>query len=176
MDRQNKKLQLPIKNTMFYSEEDYGFESELIEGYLEEDINQTIVLYEVDREKTNINAIYKDSTSGNIRYKAPKEIPCMYEIKESEIKNFDKSTATGVYTQDGNLTIYVLVSILEKYNADIKRGDYVGVQLDTNRMRYYSVVNDGKVNSANTLLVGNYKPTWRVIDCALVSDISEFNG
>ena len=163
------KLQLPVKNNMFYSEEDFSYETDLIERYIEEDINQSVVLYEVDRSKTNVNAIYKEATSGNIRYKAPREIPCMYEIKDSEISN-------GVYTQDGNLQIYVLTRTLEKYKADVKRGDYIGVQIDLNRMKYYTVVNDGKVNTANTHMVGGYKPAWRTIECTLVSDISEFNG
>ena len=170
------KLQLPVKNNMFYSEEDFSYETDLIERYIEEDINQSVVLYEVDRSKTNVNAIYKEATSGNIRYKAPREIPCMYEIKDSEIKSFDNKSSNGVYTQDGNLQIYVLTRTLEKYKADVKRGDYIGVQIDLNRMKYYTVVNDGKVNTANTHMVGGYKPAWRTIECTLVSDISEFNG
>ena len=172
----NSKLQLPTKTNMFYSEDDFIFETEMVEGYIEEDLNQSVVLYEIDRRKTNVNAIYKEATSGNIRYKAPKEIPCMYEIKDSELKSFDTKSSNGVYTQDGNLEIYVLVKTLEKYKADIKRGDYIGVQIDTNRMKYYTVVNDGKVNSANTHMIGGYKPAWRKVECTLVSDISEFNG
>ena len=172
----NNKLQLPTKTNMFYSEDDFIFETEMVEGYIEEDLNQSVVLYEVDRSKTNVNAIYKEATSGNIRYKAPREIPCMYEIKDSEIKSFDNKTSNGVYTQDGNLQIYVLTRTLEKYKADVKRGDYIGVQIDLNRMKYYTVVNDGKVNTANTHMVGGYKPAWRTIECTLVSDISEFNG
>ena len=172
----NNKLQLPTKTNMFYSEDDFIFETEMVEGYIEEDLNQSVVLYEVDRRKTNVNAIYKEATSGNIRYKAPKEIPCMYEIKDSETKSFDNKSSNGVYTQDGNLVLYVLVETLKKYNADIKRGDYIGVQIDTNRMKYFTVVNDGKVNSSNTHLIGAYKPAWRTVECTLVSDISEFNG
>jgi hypothetical protein len=99
----NSKLQLPTKTNMFYSEDDFIFETEMVEGYIEEDLNQSVVLYEIDRRKTNVNAIYKEATSGNIRYKAPKEIPCMYEIKDSETKSFDNKTSNGVYTQDGNL-------------------------------------------------------------------------
>lgn len=173
---EKSKLQLPSKNNMFYSEEDFFYETDLVERYIEEDLNQSVVLYEVDRGKTNVNAIYKEATKGNIRYKAPKEIPCMYEIKDSETKSFDSKSSTGVYQQDGNMIMYVLDRTLEKYKADIKRGDYIGVQIDMNRMRYYNVVNDGKVNTANTHMIGGYKPAWRTIECTLVSDISEFNG
>lgn len=170
------KLQLPARNAMFYSEEDFLYETEMVETYVEEDLNQTVVLYEVDRKKTNVNSIYKEASKGNIRYKPPREIPCMYEIKDAETKSFDSKSSNGIYTQDGNLVIYVLTRTLEKYRADIKRGDYIGVQIDTDRMKYYTVVNDGKVNSANTNFIGAYKPAWRTVECTLVSDISEFNG
>ena len=53
----------------------------------------------------------------------------MYEIKDSEIKSFDNKTSNGVYTQDGNLQIYVLTRTLEKYKADVKRGDYIAYRL-----------------------------------------------
>lgn len=172
----NSKLQLPTKNNLFYSEEDFFYETDLVERYIEEDLNQSVVVYEVDRKKTNINAIYKDASKGNIRYKAPRELPCMYEIKDAELKSFDGKSTNGVYAQDGNLVIYTLVKTLEKYGIDVKRGDYIGVQIDMNRMKYYTVVNDGKVNSANTHMIGGYKPAWRTIECTLVSDISEFNG
>ena len=45
------------RNNLFYSEEDYELETELLSDYMEEDTNQTIVLYEVDRIKTNTNDI-----------------------------------------------------------------------------------------------------------------------
>ena len=172
----NVKLQLPTKNNLFYSEKDYDYETDLVERYIEEDLNQSVVVYEVDRKKTNVNAVYKEASKGNIRYKAPRELPCMYEIKDAEIKSFDGKSSNGVYTQDGNLVIYALTRTIEKYGVDIKRGDYIGVQIDMNRMKYYTVVNDGKVNSANTHMMGGYKPAWRTIECTLVSDISEFNG
>lgn len=172
----NAKLQMPVKNNMFYSEADFQYETDLVERYIEEDLNQSVVVYEVDRKKTNVNSVYKEASKGNIRYKAPRELPCMYEIKDSELKSFDSKNTNGVYAQDGNLTINVLVKTMEKYGVEIRRGDYIGVQLDTNRMKYYTVVNDGKVNSANTHMIGGYKPAWRTIDCTLVSDISEFNG
>ena len=172
----NVRLQLPEKNKLFYSEEDFFYETDLVERYIEEDLNQSVVVYEVDRTKTNVNSVYKEASKGNIRYKAPRELPCMYEIKDAELKSFDDKSSTGIYTQDGNLIMFVLTKTMEKYGVEIKRGDYIGVQIDTNRMKYYTVVNDGKVNSANTHMLGGYKPAFRTIECTLVSDISEFNG
>ena len=118
-------LLTPItRNNMFYSEEDFEYETNLLMEYIEEDLNQTVVVYEVDRQKTNVSAVYKEAKDGQIRFKAPKEIPCMYELKEADIKVYDSKTNTGVYVVNGNLMLYVMPKILEKYKCDIRRGDY----------------------------------------------------
>lgn len=160
------------RNNKFYSEEDYQYELSLIEEYLEEDLNDTVIVYEVDRKKTMINDIYKEATQ-DIRYKAPKELPCFFEIVDSETKSYSDSNSTGVYTVTGNLTVYVPVFMLKKYNCDIKRGDYLGVQIDTNRIVYYVVTDDGKVNTANKNYIGAYKTTWRTI---MATATTEFTG
>ena len=162
------------RNRLFYSEEDFDFETDIVMDYLETDTNQTIVVYEVDRDKTNINSTYKENSTG-IRYKPPKEIPCLYEVKDAEIRSYDSRTNNGIYTINGSLMVYVMPKVLEKYKCDIKRGDYIGIQIDTDRMIYYSVVNDGKVNTANSQYVGAYKTAYRVITGAAV-DESEVNG
>lgn len=168
-------ISTPInRNNLFYSEEDFEYEISIIMDYLEEDTNQTVVVYEVDRKNTNMNEIYQESNS-NIRFKIPREIPCLYEIKDAELRTYDSKTSNGVYVVDGGLTIYTLDKILEKYKCDIKKGDYIGVLIDSNRMTYFSVVNDGKVNTANTMIVGAYKTPWRIITAAPVV-LEEFNG
>jgi len=169
-------INAPItRNNKFYSEEDFEYETNLLMEYLEEDLNQTVVVYQVDRVKTNVSAVYKEAEDGHIRFKAPREIPCMYEISEANVKTYDSKTNTGVYVVNGNLTVYTMPMILEKYKCDIRRGDYIGVLIDTGRMVYFSVVNDGKVNTSNRNYVGAYKPSWLKIECAPVPD-NEFNG
>ena len=161
------------RNNLFYSDEDFDFETDILMDYLEEDTNQTVVVYEVDASTTTVNSTYKE-TNG-VRYKPPKEIPCLFEIKESEIKSYDSKRSNAVYSIGGSLTVYVMPKVLEKYKCDIKRGDYIGVQIDTDRMVYYAVVNDGKVNTANSNYVGAYKTAWRIVTCSPV-DNNEFNG
>lgn len=162
------------RNRMFYSDEDFDMEVEIAENYLEEDLGQTVVVYEVDRKRTQTNDIYKESSKA-IRYKAPREIPCMYEIKSSELKSYDTKSANGAYTINGNLTIYIMPSILRKYRCDIRRGDYIGVIVDVDRMAYFVVVDDGKVNTANENIIGAFKPAWRRCECAPVT-LEEFSA
>ena len=80
------------RNNLFYSDEDFDFETDLVMGYMEEDTNQTVIVYEVDRDKTDLSSIYRE-TNGNIRYKPPKEIPCLFEIADSELKAYDSSNS-----------------------------------------------------------------------------------
>lgn len=168
-------INAPItRNNLFYSVEDYEYETDIIMEYMEEDTNQTIVVYEVDRQHTNMNEVYQES-KGNIRFKAPREIPCLYEIKDSDLKSYDSRTANGVYVVNGGLTVYVIDKILKKYKCEINRGDYIGILVNDNKMIYFSVVNDGKVNTGNSMVVGAYKSPWRVITAAPTT-LDEFNG
>ncbi|MBP5724324.1 MAG: hypothetical protein J6X18_12230 [Bacteroidales bacterium] len=166
---------IPVgRNNLFYSDEDFDFETDILIGYMEEDLNQTVVLYSVDRKNTQTDALYKSATQG-IRFMPPVEIPCMFEIEGSQIKSYDTKTSNGVYVLSGNLTVYVMPKVLEKYSCDIRRGDYIGVQIDVDRMSYFVVTDDGKMNNANNLYVGAYKTAWRVVKCSPVSD-TEFTG
>lgn len=162
------------RNNLFYSEKEYEYETDLLLDYIEGDLNQTVVVYPVDREKTQINAISQSAVNG-IRFKNPIEIPCQYEIEDSEMKTFDKKTSNGVYALSGNLTVYVLTKILEKYECEISRGDYIGVYVDEGRMVYFVVTDDGKVNTSNKNYVGAYRLSFRTIKCSPSSDY-EFKG
>ena len=157
------------RNNMFYSEADFKLEMDIVQGYLEEDTNQTVVVYQVDRVKTQVDDIYKDAKD-EITFKTPVEIPCLYEISESQLKSYDNKTQNAAYAIQGNLKVYIAAPTFKKYDFDIKRGDYIGVMVEENRMYYWVVTNDGKVNTANTMVLGAYKVGGRIIECAPVSD------
>ena len=172
----NKTRRVPInRNSLFYDKESYDFEMELGKNYIEQDMGQAVVLYQVDVSKTQTDSVYGETNPGSIVYKPPVEIPCLYEIEDSELKTYDKKTSNGVYALSGNITVYMMPKMLEKYDTDIMRGDYIGVQIDTDRMVYFSVTDDGKVNTSNRYHVGAYKTAWRVIKGSPVSDY-EFKG
>lgn len=162
------------RNNMFYSENDYQYETDLMLNYLEEDLNQSVVIYEVDRRRTNLNSTYME-TKGKVFYKPPKEIPCLYEISDSELKSYDQNTMNGVYSVSGKLTVYVLDKALEKYKCTVSRGDYIGVLVEPKRMVFFSVVDDGKVNTSNKFVLGGYRTAWREIKAAPCT-LEEFSG
>lgn len=157
------------RNNMFYSEDDFNLEMDIALGYMEEDTNQTIVVYQVDRISTQTNSIYKD-TNSTIHFKTPVEVPCLYEINDTKMKTYDNKTQNGVYALQGDLKAYISTHAFDKYDFDIKRGDYIGVMIEEGRMYYWVVTNDGKVNTANQMVVGAYKTGFRVIEAAPVAD------
>lgn len=162
------------RNKMFYGQDDFELENEIASEYLEGDTNQTVVLYEVDRVKTNSDSVYKEAGEGAIRFKPPREIPCLFEIKAQQMKSYERQNNNGVYQISGNLSVYVLSSTLVKYKCDIKRGDYLGILIDTDKMAYFVVTNDGKVNYENANYIGAYKTAWRVIEATPCD--TEFKG
>ena len=172
MNRKN-----PInRNQMFFSKSDFEFEIEMARDYLEQDMNQTVVLFEVDLSKTNTNDIYHEATKKNIRFKNPVEITVRYEITEAEMRSYDKTNNKGVYSKPGTLNFTVLNTTLEEVNRDIKRGDYVGVQITPEEILYFCVFDDGKVASySNSKTLYGVKPFYREVKCNYV-DPAEFEG
>ena len=157
------------RNNLFYSQEDYEFEMELMEDYLEEDTNQTIVVYQVDRKSTQQNDIYKDAKR-EVIFKVPVEVPCLYEIQDTQLKSYDGKSQNAVYAVHGSLKVYINLNTFKKYNFDIKRGDFIGIMVEENRMYYWEVINDGKINISNQMILGAYKSGLRVIDATPVTD------
>lgn len=159
----------------FFDSKDFDLEMDFGMEYVEEDMGQTIILYEVDLERTNVTDTYKEANRDNIRFKTPKELVVVYEIEQSITKSYDTMMSNAVYSLPGNLRFGIFQKSLDEQHCDIKRGDYIGVPVDTGRMLYFVVTDDGRVNSANDHTVFGYKPFYRTILAAPVDKV-EMNG
>lgn len=82
---------------MFYSEESFQYEKELGLNYIEEDMNQTVILYEVDLTQTKVDDTYGETDPKSVVTKPPVEIHCVYKIDEPELKAYDKQKSLGTY-------------------------------------------------------------------------------
>lgn len=173
----NIRRKNPIRrNSKFFSKEDFALELEFGREYVEQDANQTVILYEVNLEETNVSDIYKEAKKDSIRFKQPVELPVVFKIDEAELKAYDKQNFKGVYSKIGKLTFGVYVKTLEEMDCDIKRGDYIGVQVTPEHMEYFSVADDGRVGSyANKNSLYGTQPLFRDI-VAVPIDKNEFNG
>lgn len=171
------KNKVPItRNNKFFSMEDFYLEMGFATEYLEQDANQTVILYQVDLEKTMVNDTYGEAKKDAVRFKTPIVLPVVYDVSDAETKAYNNKLQTGYYAQTGKLTFSVLLSTLEEYNCDISRGDYIGVQIDTDKREYFTVTDDGRVGmTSNKFTLYGTKPYARTIQCASV-DLGEFNG
>lgn len=169
------KKKTPIgRNSKFFSPKDAEIQIHYMQEYLEEFANQTIILYQVDFDKTKVDDLYKESKKDAVRFKTPVELPVVYEIAKSEMKSYNSQTMKGIYSKPGKLTFTVLIRTLEEKNCDINRGDYIGVQLDTDHREYWTVTDDGRVNAmSNGFTLYGTTAQYRTVECAYV-DPNEF--
>lgn len=173
---QGTKRRVPInRNNLFYDKESFDFELQVGKDYIEQDMNQTVVLYQVKLSTTNTDAVYGEADVNNIEYETPVEIHCVYKIEQPELKSYDKTKQLGTYVKTGKLTVSVYQETLQELGVDIKNGDYIGVQVKPDLMIYFVVNNDGKNNYDNGHTLWGTIPLYRTIQASPV-DISEFKA
>lgn len=167
---------VPInRNNIFYSDESFAFDLEIGKNYIEQDMNQTAILYSVDVSKTNVNNTYGETQTDNIQFKTPVEFHCVYKIEQPELKAYDKTKNIGTYMKTGKLTLGVYQETLDELGIEIKNGDYIGIQVSESHTEYFSVTNDGKNNYDNAHTLFGRKALYRTVQCYPV-DQSEFKA
>ena len=165
---------LPITRiSKFFSQDDFDLNIQMGEEYLHGDLNMKLVLYRVDRQKTDTDDVYSEVGTDEIKYFTPVEINALVKIDEP--KNSSYKGGLVRYNEPGNLTFSVYLRHLEELKVDIKYGDYIGYPESETKTRYYVVTNDGKVISDNKHVMGGYKPYYRTITCSYVQD-TQFRG
>lgn len=163
------------RNTMFYSDADFELEQEIGMEYIEQDINQTIVLFRIDRKSTRVNLYGETIEDDDVAYKEPVELNVLFSLGESINKTYEKGQSLGRYIQAGNLKFTIYEKTLSDNNVDISYGDYIGLQVNPDTMIYFVVSNDGKVNYDNKHTMYGTRSFYRTIECVSV-DKTEFNG
>lgn len=163
------------RNQMFYSDSDFNFEQEIGMDYISQDINQTVLLFQVDRGKTKTNFYGETVDEGDVSYNEPVELNVLYRLDKAQNKSYDKGQNLARYLQTGNLEFRVYEKTLTDNNVDIKYGDYIGLQVNPDYMIYFVVNNDGKVNYDNMHTMYGTRAFYRTVSCVPV-DKSEFNG
>jgi hypothetical protein len=165
---------LPItRMSKFFSNEDFDLQIQMGQEYLHGDLNMKLVIYRVDRAKTEKDDVYAEVGKDEIKYFPPIEVNALVKIEEP--KNSSYKNGTLRYLEPGNMVFQVYIKHLEELGIDIRYGDYVGYPESEGRLRYYTITNDGKVTSDNKHNYFGYKPYYRTITCAPVQE-TEFRG
>jgi hypothetical protein len=165
---------LPITRlSKFFSQEDFDLQVDIGQEYLHGDLNMKLVLYRVDKQKTDKDDVYGEVGLDEIKFFPPVEFNALVKIEEP--KNSTYKGGMLRYNEPGNLVLSVYIKHLNDLKIDIKYGDYIGYVESEDKIRYYTVTNDGKVTSDNKHNLFGYMPYYRTITCAIAQE-QEFRG
>ncbi len=157
----------------FFGAEDYNLDLSIGEEWLYGDMNFTVVLYRIDRTKTKTDDVYGEALKDGIKFLPPIELKGYVQIMAPENKNLGNSKINQV--EPGNMRFSIYQRQLDELGVDINFGDYLGYYETEDRIRYYTVNNDGRVISDNKHNYAGYKPYYRTIMASAVVD-NEFRG
>ena len=66
---------IPINRmSKFFDEEDFRLEIDMAREYVEGDLHISVILFQVDRIKSQTDSLYGETDADQIRFKPPKEI------------------------------------------------------------------------------------------------------
>ena len=157
----------------FFGAEDFDLDIAMGREWLEGDMNFRLVLYRVDRQKTKTDDVYGETVEDGIKFHPPVEFKGYVQVEQPENQDYGQSRMSQM--EPGNLKVGVYQETLDELGVEIEYGDYIGYYETESRVRYYSVVNDGRVVSDNKHTYGGYKPFYRSIVASPVND-NEFRG
>jgi hypothetical protein len=168
----NKKVPI-TRLSKFFANEDFDFNVQLGQEYLHGDLNMKLVLYRVDRESTDTDSVYAEVGKDQIKFFPPVEFNALVKVEQPKNSSYTKGNVR--YLEPGNLILSVYLKHLKDLNIDIRYGDFIGYPETEDRIRYYTVSNDGRVTSDNTHNMFGYKPYYRTITCVPAQE-TEFRG
>ena len=165
---------LPITRiSKFFSQDDFDLNIQMGQEYLHGDLNMRLVLYRVDRQKTDTDNVYAEVGKDQVKFFPPVEFNALVKIEEPKNNSYKQGLVR--YNEPGNLILSVYIKHLEELKINIRYGDYIGYPESESRTRYYTVTNDGKVVSDNKHNMFGYKPYYRNITCSPAQD-NTFRG
>jgi hypothetical protein len=168
----NKKTPITRMNK-FYDESDFSLENDMAREFLEGDLNIVVVLFQVDKIETEKSGddVYGEVDGDKIVFSPPKELNVRIVLEEAGNDTYSEG---HLQHQDyGNLIFTVFTDHLNELGADISYGDYIGYADSEDNIKYFTVTNDGRVNSDNAHTRVGYKSYYRTVTC-VTADPDEF--
>jgi hypothetical protein len=136
-------------------------------------MNFTVVLYRIDRQKTKTDDVYGEVLEDGIQFMAPVELKGLVQIMAPTNKLLGSSKIKQ--DEPGNMKFSIYQKTLDDMQVNIFMGDYLGYYETEDRVRYYTIIDDGIVKSDNKHTYGGYKPFYRTVTATWVSE-NEFRG
>lgn len=143
----------------FFGQEDFELDVEIGQEWLHGDMNFTIVLYRVDRYKTKTDNVYGETVSDGVKFLSPVELKAYVQILQPTNGKLGNTKINQ--SEPGNIKFAVYQNTLDELDVSISLGDYIGYYESENKVRYYTIVDDGRINSDNKHTYAGYKPFYR---------------
>ena len=140
----------------FFSEEDFNLDISMGDEWLGGDMNFTLVLYRIDRQRTISDDVYGETLEDGIQFLAPVELKGLVQVMAPTTKFIGNSKVEQ--KEPGNMKFSIYQKTLDDMEVEIFLGDYIGYYESEDRVRYYVVNDDGYVKSDNKHTYGGYKP------------------
>jgi hypothetical protein len=157
----------------FFGAEDYALDIGMGEEWLIGDMNFTVILYRIDRKKTETDNVYGEVLEDGIQFLTPIELKGLDQVMAPTNKLLGNSKVEQ--QEPGNMRFSIYQKTLDDLGVEIFLGDYLGYYETEDRVRYYVVSDDGYVKSDNKHTYGGYKPFYRTVTATYVSE-NEFRG
>jgi hypothetical protein len=157
----------------FFGGEDFNLEVEMGQEWLHGDMNFTVILYRVDRYKSKTDDVYGEVVEDGAKFLPPIELKGYVKIVAPTNQKLGNSKLRQ--EEPGNMSFSLYQKELDDMQVDILFGDYLAYYETESKVRYYSVVDDGRVVSDNRHNYGGVRPFYRTILATPVSR-NEFKG
>jgi hypothetical protein len=157
----------------FFSEKDFNLDISMGREWLEGDMNFVLILYKVDKVNTKTDDVYGETNNNGVTFLPPIEFRGYVQVEQPENKDYGNSKMTQM--EPGNLRVSVYQKTLDELGTDIEYGDYIGYYETESRVRYYTVVNDGRIFNDNKHTYAGFKSFYRTIIASPINN-NEFTG
>jgi len=157
----------------FFGEADLSLDIDMGIEWLSGDMNFTVILYRIDRQRTKTDSVYGEVLEDGIQFMAPIELKGLVQVMAPTNKLLGNSRIKQ--DEPGNMKFSIYQKTLDDLEVNILMGDYLGYYEKEDRVRYYSVIDDGLVVSDNRHFYGGVKPFYRTITATWISE-NEFRG
>jgi len=156
----------------FFGEDEFNFEIEMGMEYLESDLNTSVILYRVDKEKTQVDDLYGEAYADEITFKPQVEVAAYVDFENSDNKAYT-SDGKMRYEEYGNLKVSFFLKTLKDLDIDICFGDFIGYRVDEETIINFEVTDDNQKHFNNSKTFGGYKSYYKTVLC-VPTDQSQF--
>lgn len=146
----------------YFSNGEQTYLTDIGHEYLEGALNTSFILYQVDRQQTQLDSLYGGAKQHNLVLKAPIEIPAIVTFREPENKAYN-SDSSQRYLEWGNIQASFFADELKKHNREINYGDFIAYRIKPDEIVVFELYNNGGKYFENAKTFGGYEAYFRTI-------------